>query len=291
MPACREGVVPEIPMRSGSARMIHPETSPRAPSMSATYRCAACRATWIEEDRPEDCPKCGSPDIEWAGSSTGNPYDAPEASISATSPVSGTSFTITYWLGWVGLVIGYGLFVAAIVQNAQNAQNAGAGGPGGAEPLIAAAVLLIFASFILLATAYIIGLVKLYRGWKAIQPLRRVDREEADMPTPGAAVGLLFVPFYNLYWVFVAFRGLAARANNYMARSGVRARPMNEGMALTYGILTVCTVIPGVGILAALANIVLHYMIILEVDRMRRAIQGSDKAGFKADRLDDFGPA
>jgi hypothetical protein len=38
----------------------------------------------------------------------------------------------------------------------------------------------------------------LYRAWKCLQPggLART--------TPGKAIGFLFIPFFNLYWIFQA---------------------------------------------------------------------------------------
>jgi hypothetical protein len=42
----------------------------------------------------------------------------------------------------------------------------------------------------------------LYRSWKVIQ-------DGYAHTTPGNAVGMCFVPFYNFYWIFQAFPGLA----------------------------------------------------------------------------------
>lgn len=48
----------------------------------------------------------------------------------------------------------------------------------------------------------IVTLVWLYRTWSAVP-------EQHRGTSPGLAVGLLFIPFFNLYWQFRAFRGLS----------------------------------------------------------------------------------
>lgn len=59
--------------------------------------------------------------------------------------------------------------------------------------------------------------VLVHKMWSAVQ-----DGQEPT--TPGRAVGLLFVPFYNLYWVFRALPGWASAYNAFAARQGLRTR-------------------------------------------------------------------
>jgi len=73
--------------------------------------------------------------------------------------------------------------------------------------------------------AVIIWMIKLHRAWKVIQSLRLNDPTEAGMPTPGQAVGLLFVPVFNLYWMFVATVGLVRRVNRFLI---VRKRNISQ---------------------------------------------------------------
>lgn len=51
--------------------------------------------------------------------------------------------------------------------------------------------------------AAIIFLVWLYKAWSVVPP-------DYNGPSPGLAVGLLFVPFFNLYWIFRAVPGLSS---------------------------------------------------------------------------------
>jgi hypothetical protein len=240
--------------------------------MPATYRCGSCNATWAEDVEPTDCPRCGSPAIkEWAPaeSSFESQYDPP--AIRASGPLTSLSFTLTYWLGMAGGFASFLLIGAAGDENA---------------PLSVAGGLALMASMASLIAACVISFVKIYRGWDLIQPLRRADWNEAGMPTPGMAVGLLFVPFYNLYWNFVALQGLASRANKFMTLAKIDGRPMGEGLAQTYCILYVCTVVPCVNILICPVMLVIYYLFILDVDRMRNTIQTATKEGLQAGQGD-----
>jgi len=52
--------------------------------------------------------------------------------------------------------------------------------------------------------------INIYRAWKCLS---------AGEPrtTPGKAVGLLFIPFFNLYWIFIAIAALPKDWNRIMA--------------------------------------------------------------------------
>jgi hypothetical protein len=245
--------------------------------MPATYQCAACNAKWSEDHEPLDCPQCGSRIIERAGrfgASIEDHYNPPTASVYIRPSVNSMSFSITYWLGYAGFIVGGVLL--------------GVSGDQEIEPLAITGVLVITASAGCLLAAYIISLVKIYRGWDLIQPLRRLDWSESELTTPGMAVGMLFVPFYNLYWNFRAIHGLATKANKYMVISGVKAPPMNEGMAKTYCIMVLCSLIPCLGYLTLLANVVIYYLVVLDIDKMRAAIQDWQESGQKPEFVDDF---
>jgi len=72
--------------------------------------------------------------------------------------------------------------------------------------------------------------------WKAIQ-------DGHARTTPGPAVGLLFVPLFNLYWVFPAYRGFAEDFNRFTRRHSINAPPLPTGLFTTYGALTICSII------------------------------------------------
>jgi len=94
----------------------------------------------------------------------------------------------------------------------------------------------------------IVGLVLLYKMWSAIQPAST---------TPGKAVGFLFIPFFNFYWAFRAYWGWAKDYNALRTSRNLQAPAAPEGLALTMCILILCSMIPCLGFLCALVNIVL----------------------------------
>jgi len=65
-------------------------------------------------------------------------------------------------------------------------------------------------SGILQITAFVLHLILLYRAWDNIQ-----DAHFQTSATPGQAVGNLFIPFYNLYWIFIAYKKLFIEINKF----------------------------------------------------------------------------
>jgi len=88
----------------------------------------------------------------------------------------------------------------------------------------------------------VIGFILLYKMWSALQagPVRA---------TPGKAVGLLFVPFYNLYWMFQAILGWTQDYNAFVAQRGIESPQAPEGLAKTICILALVGAVPCVGLL------------------------------------------
>lgn len=66
-------------------------------------------------------------------------------------------------------------------------------------------------------------LVLLYQAWASIQ-------DGYAGASAGSAIGLLFVPFFNLYWVFVALRGFARAFNVYVDRHGLSIKKLEPGL-------------------------------------------------------------
>jgi hypothetical protein len=67
------------------------------------------------------------------------------------------------------------------------------------------------------------NLVFIHRMWSAIN-------DGQTKPTPGAAVGFMFIPLFSLYWIFVVYPGYATAYNRYIERHGIRAQPLSQGL-------------------------------------------------------------
>lgn len=90
----------------------------------------------------------------------------------------------------------------------------------------------------------------LYRFW-CIAYDAGVARTE-----PGKAVGFLFIPFFNFYWVFVSLRGLCLDYNRYCETNGINNYPRaNDVLALITCILFIAGILPeGIGAVASLGS-------------------------------------
>ena len=84
--------------------------------------------------------------------------------------------------------------------------------------------------YLLVVYSGVIGFVLLYKVWAAIQ-------DGHARTTPGKAVGYLFIPFFQLYWVFQAYWGYAKDYNSYISRHDISTSRLPEGLFLAYCIL------------------------------------------------------
>ena len=82
-------------------------------------------------------------------------------------------------------------------------------------------VVLVF--FALWGFSYIYHFVALYRCWAVLQG-------STARTSPGKAVGYMFIPFYNIYWIFIAYRGLAEDANSFSETYGLK-RKISVGLS------------------------------------------------------------
>lgn len=87
-----------------------------------------------------------------------------------------------------------------------------------------------------------------YTAWSAIQD------GHARM-TPGQAVGRAFIPLYNIYWAFNMVGGFPEDYNAYLDRHGLQSPKLKSGPFEVMPVLILCSVIPIVGAVAALANV------------------------------------
>ena len=98
----------------------------------------------------------------------------------------------------------------------------------------------------------------LYRAWGLIQ-------DGYARTTPGKAVGYLFIPFYNFYWMFEAIPGLIKDMNNFIARRGLPIQRMDPGLATAYCVLTLVSMIPYVGYVTAVAAFVIQIILLKKI--------------------------
>jgi hypothetical protein len=106
---------------------------------------------------------------------------------------------------------------------------------------------------------FVVVSVFIYKAWASIQ--------DGHVRTgPCKALGFLFIPLFNLYWIFQAFWGFAVDFNKYVARNNISGAPrLPEGLVLAYCILYVASIIPFVGIALGIANFIIGAILISKV--------------------------
>lgn len=107
---------------------------------------------------------------------------------------------------------------------------------GDEERMIAAIVFLVLLGLASYILQLVFVLMILYRGWAAIQ-------DGQARTSPGKAVGFLFIPFYNFYWIFVAWAGLAKDFNAFVSRYGLGVRRLSEGLFMAQCIMSVVGIV------------------------------------------------
>lgn len=90
-----------------------------------------------------------------------------------------------------------------------------------------------FGLWYLLIFAYaIVNMVWLYKFWSWIPPEQRHTSMWKKYISPGSALGYMFIPYFNIYWMFVVYLGIA----EIMERMRVQY-PTNKPPAKTLAIV------------------------------------------------------
>lgn len=108
--------------------------------------------------------------------------------------------------------------------------------------LMTTACVFLFLALVGCNVCSVISLILLYHFWVAVQPY-------GARTTPGKAIGFCFIPFFNLYWIFVCYCSLAQDMNRFLAEGGEETRA-SEGLALVYCIILVIPFLPLIAVLA-----------------------------------------
>lgn len=191
-------------------------------------------------------PGARRPGTTTAATAGTSPYKAPNSSLAPQAPVGGdypfmsvkpASFGLwvsTFIAGFVFMILGIIMLISSIVSDMQpysfddvisteememtegmdmsemsdmtdmtdmTAPQGGGAGIGGLIYMLGLMILLVSTVFFY---------INLHRAWNCLQA-------GAPRTTPGKAVGFLFIPFFNIYWLFVAFAGLSKDWNRVIA--------------------------------------------------------------------------
>lgn len=153
-----------------------------------------------------------------------------------------------------GPVIGIGLFLIGLLFGVLGTAGSMGGRRSGAEAAslpfaFAGAGMWVLALLAVLAGSLysiIVYYVLLYKAWSSIQ-------DGQARTTPAQAVGFMFIPFFNLYWMFQAVWGFAVDYNKYVQRHRLSLSQLPDGLFLAANILPFGMIIPFVNIAVGLA--------------------------------------
>ncbi len=106
-------------------------------------------------------------------------------------------------------------------------------------------------------------LVVLYRAWAIVQ-------DGHATTTPGAAVGFLFIPLFQFYWIFVATLGLAKALNGFADRHRLAAPRASVLLGGTLAVYYVVAAIPFLGSGAAVLNLLIVPLFMQSIYRTAR---------------------
>ena len=112
--------------------------------------------------------------------------------------------------------------------------------------IVGSLILTLLAMLAATITALVFKCILLYRFWELVPP-------DQAATTPCAAVGFLFIPFFNLYWNFVAFLKLGVFLEEKSGSPAPRRLALNCSILPIIGIVA-NLVLGGAGILFQLAT-------------------------------------
>lgn len=82
-------------------------------------------------------------------------------------------------------------------------------GPDDGTPMLIAGGAAFGVWYLLLMAYGIVGMVWTYKFWSWIPPEQRHTNLWKKYISPGQALGFMFIPYFNIYWMFVVYLGIA----------------------------------------------------------------------------------
>ncbi len=101
----------------------------------------------------------------------------------------------------IGLFGGIVAFVAAALMNRDGDVDQG-------QPLFILGAVLLGGWYLALLAYGILNLVWVYQFWSWIPPEQRHTNHWKKYISPGTALGFMFIPYFNIYWMFIIYLGI-----------------------------------------------------------------------------------
>jgi len=114
-------------------------------------------------------------------------------------------------------------------------------------------IIMVGLGLILLIISMIIFYIRLFQIWRFIINTSPSAGLKPSVETPARAVGYLFIPLFNLYWIFLAVGRLPRDLNALAKYLGIPGR-VYSGIGLAIAIITIISMIPFIGGVTGAAN-------------------------------------
>jgi DNA-directed RNA polymerase subunit M/transcription elongation factor TFIIS len=195
----------DLPPPATTAYMPTTNGRDRSPSYldGPTVCCPECGTDYSRGD--DSCPRCGYRNYELLAERLG---DRPRVRARQIAPVYGVFPVLAaFFLPLSAFVMFFGMVISE--------------GLNPRRPPFVVGMFLFIAGSGLALVSLVFCLVWLYQAWRAV-----LERDEEY--SPGLMVGLLAVPFFNLYWIFRAIPGLSSALQRELELVAPN-RPTNAG--------------------------------------------------------------
>ena len=121
------------------------------------------------------------------------------------------------------------------------------------NPITANQMAVYWLTYPILIYGIVMLMILVFKMWGAI-------RGGVARTTPGQAIGFLYIPLFNFYWIFQAYWGWTKDYNATIARYGITAPRAPEGIVLALCILTFLSWVPVLGTIIFPVNLVLLFI-------------------------------
>ncbi|RPJ82434.1 MAG: hypothetical protein EHM13_08930 [Acidobacteria bacterium] len=90
---------------------------------------------------------------------------------------------------------------------------------------------------------------------------------------------LLVVPLFNLAWIFFVVLKVSQSFQKYFAAEGrTGVGDCGQGLGLGWAITAVCSLLPGIGVLSALASLVLMVLYLMKITQLKGMVTAGPAA-------------
>ena len=108
-------------------------------------------------------------------------------------------------------------------------------------------------------------------AWFMYRAAKSLPESYRSRVSPGQAF-LLLIPLFGLVWIFIYTKNLSTAFQEFFHTQNIHADDCGEKLGMYWGIGTVCSIIPCLGIFASLASLVLMILYLVKVTECKNRV-------------------